>query len=154
MLYPPGVLGPYMELYEAEVDRFINYLRALDQNDLQAQATFAETTISIPKILTHVAHAGMAYAEDARGVIKGLEAKQKFTLNPDPIEAVLAIVPRMRDALDGAWDRTESELSKMIIDTPWGQKFSLDQMMEHAIVHIPWHHRQCKRVIASAKAGK
>jgi hypothetical protein len=95
----------------------------------------------------------MAYAEDARGAVKGLEAKKKIELSADLIEEVAGMVPRMTEALEGGWELGEQELAKMMIDTPWGQRFTLDQMMEHAIVHVLWHGRQCRRVVAKAKSG-
>jgi uncharacterized damage-inducible protein DinB len=148
--YPAGSLGTYMELYEAQVRELLHFLRGLSASDQAAKACFGETTVTVPQILEHVAHAGMAYAEDARGALKGPESKEKIQLPPDPLEAIANIVPRMRDALEGAWSLTDPQLAQIVIDTPWNQRFTLDQMLEHAIVHILYHRRQLKRVLQKA----
>src|SRR2546425_1036281 len=119
MAYPAGVLGTYMELYEAEVGTFVEYLRGLSREELQARAEFDGTVVTMEWILRHVAYAGLAYGEDGRGAVQGAEAMKKVKLSGDLVECIAASVPRMAEAMEGAWGKTEAEVSRMMIDTPW-----------------------------------
>lgn len=151
MTYPAGSLGTFMELYRDAVDDFIAWLATLSPEDLTAQAQFGEATVRIPDILSHVAGAGAAFARDARRAITGSDAKPAQKPPENLIERIRSIVPQMVAALEGGWHLSDPELAKMVIDTPWNQRFSLDQLLEHAIVHVLWHKRQGRRVIAKAR---
>ena len=146
--YPAGTLGTLMEIYQQAVDDFVAYLRARSPAEILASAEFNGQTIRITGILKHVAHAGFEYANDARrGLGKPLAAASAPS---DPIEAIVSIIPQMAEALEGVWHLTDPEIGKILIDEPWDVRYTLEQIIEHAIVHIPWHKRQCRRVLERA----
>src|SRR5262245_53002782 len=150
MTYPPGPLGVLMELYEAEVGEFLSYLRGLSREQRAASADFGGRVVTIEGILEHVVRAGVGYAQDARGAVQG--EKRELAVAGDRLEQIHSMVRLMGEAVDGAWDKSEDELNVTMIDTSWGQRFSLDQLMEHAIVHVLWHRRQCGRVVQKARS--
>jgi len=146
--YPAGTLGTLMELYQQAVDDFVVYLRARSPAEISASAEFSGQTIRITGILKHVAHAGFEYANDARrGLGKPLLAASAPS---DLIADIVSIIPQMAEALEGVWHLTDPEIGKILIDEPWDVRYTLEQIIEHAIVHIPWHKRQCRRVLERA----
>ena len=73
-------------------------------------------------------------AQDARSALH--EVKREIQAEGDWSQKIRSMVLAMAEALEGAWGKSEDELNEMMIDTSWGQRFSLDQLMEHAIVHV------------------
>ena len=146
--YPAGTLGTLMEIYQQAVDDFVVYLRARTPAEISASAEFNGQTIRIMGILKHVAHAGFEFANDAR---RGLgKALVEEPARADPIEDIVSIIPQMAEALKGFWHLTDPEIGEILIDEPWDVRYTLEQIIEHAIVHIPWHKRQCRRVLQRA----
>jgi len=146
--YPAGTLGTLMEIYQQAVDDFVAYLRACAPAELTASAEFNGQTIRIRGILEHVAHVGFEYANDAR---RGLgKALVEAAAPVDLIEDIVSIIPQMAEALEGFWHLTDPEIGEVLIDEPWNVRYTLEQILEHAIVHIPWHKRQCRRVLERA----
>ena len=87
-----------MELYEAEVDRFIEYLGGLSPQDLQARAEFAGQVVSIEEILAHVERSGLGYAQDARSALHGASGATGVG-EGEWIARLRSILPVMREAL-------------------------------------------------------
>jgi len=50
-------------------------------------------------------------------------------------------------ALEDKWAMSEDESERVTMPTPWGTTYTLEQMLEHAIVHILRHRRQIERLI-------
>ena len=61
-----------------------------------------------------------------------------------------AVVGRMAEALRGSWDLTDAQVDAATADTYWGTRYTLEQILDHAIVHILWHKRQVARVVRMA----
>ena len=139
-----------MELYSDVVDDFVKYLVELSPRERSAVAEFNGERISIDRVLKHVIDAGYWYAEYIKHALRRTKPTNDLTLDipRDPIDAIRSLIPRTAEVLEGFWDSTEKQLAGMIIETSWKQAFSVDQMFEHAIVHISWHKRQCQRIIA------
>lgn len=55
--------------------------------------------------------------------------------------------------LEGRWEMTEEEIERAIIHTGWGVTYDLEQLLEHAIVHILRHRRQIERFMLQEKTG-
>ena len=43
------------------------------------------------------------------------------------------------------------EIEKIKMPTPWGTTYTLEQMLEHAIVHILRHRRQIERLLQTTR---
>jgi uncharacterized damage-inducible protein DinB len=141
-----------MELYSGVIDDFTEYLDTLSPAELSASATFDGKSISMKSVLSHVVNSGCYYAENLKHALRG--KTPSFDLEPklpaDPLDSVRSLIPRTAEACEGFWAMTEAELARKTVMTSWKQTYSVDQLLEHAIVHILWHKRQCKRIIAFA----
>jgi hypothetical protein len=152
MSYPAGTLGTLMELYEQEVGEFVGYLRGLGEG-LAVSTVINEETVSVRGILRHVTESGYAYAAYARGAIKGqgITVPVEVPAFADPVEGVAAVVGRMAEALRGSWEMTDAQIEAAVAETYWGTRYNLEQILEHAIVHVLWHRRQVGRVVRMAR---
>jgi uncharacterized damage-inducible protein DinB len=112
---------------------------------------------SVQTIITHVERAGYGYADYIR---------EKFGIPPaTPAGSVVsceeaeARIDAMLDytvhTLDGRWEMPEDEVAAVAIDSRWGVRYDLEQLLEHAIVHILRHRRQIERLrqMASSNQG-
>jgi len=112
-------------------------------------ALLDENCRSIQTILTHVVSSGYGYAvyiQNSRGVnsirpekrsnptvqdyIKDLEEMFRFTIN---------VFENIGD------DELEQGDDSHKIQTGWGQRYDIEQLMEHAIVHVLRHRRQIEK---------
>jgi uncharacterized damage-inducible protein DinB len=50
--------------------------------------------------------------------------------------------------VEGRWEMTDEEIEKAAVDRGWGVIYNLEQLLEHAIVHILRHRRQIEKFIA------
>src|SRR4051794_38275653 len=107
MNYPAGTLGVLMELYEAEGERFIDYLRSLQPQDWQARAEFAGRMVSIEEVLAHVVGSGLGYADDARKALHGTSTATPAAGEGDRFAQIRGMVRAMGEAVDGAWEKSE-----------------------------------------------
>jgi uncharacterized damage-inducible protein DinB len=154
MGYPAGTLGTLMELYEGVVGQLAEYLGGLSAEERRAAAEFDGVRVTVEAILRHVVESGEVYARYAGEALRQEEYSIKLPGNVmvDPVRTVRAVVPAMAAALEGYWEMSDAEVEGVMVDTEWGARYSLDQLLEHAIVHILWHRRQLGRVVARAAA--
>jgi hypothetical protein len=50
--------------------------------------------------------------------------------------------------LEGRWEMPDEELAAVEIQAAWGPRYDVEQMLEHAIVHVLRHRRQIERFLA------
>lgn len=105
---------------------------------------------TLQAILSHVVHAGYGYATSI------LNYKSRQQSRPDKV--FHKSIQQYRDDLDRMFLFTvnvllpvrDTELEEMDqrlkIKTGWGQLYDIEQLMEHAIVHILRHRRQIERL--------
>ncbi|MDX1940766.1 MAG: hypothetical protein SFU99_09460, partial [Saprospiraceae bacterium] len=83
-----------------------------------------------------------------------VERKEQYDVN-DP-ETACAEFDKMLvytvGTLENKWNLTFEDVLKHEIKAFWGQVFDLEQMLEHAIVHILRHRRQIERFLLKMNA--
>ena len=110
---------------------------------------------SIQTILTHVVYAGGGYItfiENHTGYKKERPPKIFF----ENVNPYIEELNRMLDYTENFFVNNlsiqveETDNSKKI-NTSWGQRYDIEQLMEHAIVHILRHRRQLDKMKARIK---
>jgi uncharacterized damage-inducible protein DinB len=152
-IYRTGGLGALQDEYEkASIELFALLESMTEQEYLQERPQERESINSIQKIMTHVVGSAYSYANKIRTAI-GVEATVSF---PDSDLPLAEVIPALHQALDymaasfeGKWTMSEDDLDSITMPTPWNVVYSIDQMMEHAIVHILRHRRQIERILSS-----
>jgi hypothetical protein len=147
-----GAVGALLDIYEKALSDLKNLIADVTDTELTTVVD-AETKDanchSIQTILTHLVCSGYAYAIYVR-------KKQGEDLVFVP-KKKLQSVADYNVALDKMFDynvqmfadypnlEMEEAVHDKKITTNWGQVFDIDQLYEHAIMHILRHHRQIER---------
>lgn len=147
-----GAIGALLDEYERALLDLRKVLEEITDADLPIvldHQTADMNCKSIQTILTHVVHAGYGYAYS-------IHNRKEQTLKRPQKTAHLTVKEYLQD-LDGVFQFTltvfqtvqESEMEQhknaLKILTSWGQRYDIDQLMEHAIVHILRHRRQIEK---------
>ncbi|MBE5320655.1 DinB family protein [Pedobacter sp. MR2016-19] len=154
-----GAIAALIDEYKKAVDELIEVIEPITQQQLlktiEPESSNTDC-ISIQTILTHVTASMFSYAVYIENSI-GLE-----TIRPERLQfdQVAPYISRLREALkynEDFFNRNpeiimeEFDQSKKI-NTRWGQQYDVEQMLEHAIVHILRHRRQIKNALIRMKS--
>lgn len=147
-----GAVGALLDEYERAIGDLQIVLAGLSSAHLTTivdTETADQDCVSIQSILTHVLRAGHWYALEIlklQGESISFPANQLLD-STEKYQAELTEMFRFTERLFAKYPDIkleENDLSKKIL-TRWGQKYDVEQMMEHAIVHILRHRRQIER---------
>ena len=99
---------------------------------------------SVQTVTEHLVFSGYTYA----GYINKANGQDPLIFRSDITDPQQAIeeIDRMLDhteaAFNGMWHQTDEQLMQYSFATTWQVTYDLEQLMEHAIVHILRHRRQ------------
>jgi len=149
-----GAIGALLDEYEKALFELRNVLNTITDKELVVIAD-AETSdpdcASIQSILTHVIRAGYNYAIVIRKSFdEQIEYKKGETFETiSEFQDALPNMFRYNEMLfiDYPNLKLEEKIPKKKITTSWGQQYDVEQLYEHAIVHILRHRRQIERFI-------
>lgn len=148
-----GAIGALLDEYE----RALTDLKKVIENSTHEQLTRIidptakdENCISIQTILSHVVSSGFGYATSIYN-LKGHQKKRPDKIfhttgkeYSNDLDAVLVFTETvLNEFKEEELERHEEALK---IKSGWGQVYDVEQMMEHAIVHILRHRRQIERI--------
>lgn len=149
--YRPGALGALLDEYErvaAELRSVLlklpeaEYTRIIDPN------TNDENCRSAQPIMAHVISAGYGYAACIRSAFR-IEAERP----PKRLPAYDQVLPELEAMLaytlatfEGRWECSSVDIRNTVMRTSWHVTYDLEQMLEHAIVHVMRHRRQIEKL--------
>lgn len=150
--YRRGAIGALMDEYERAAGELRDLVARIPAEDFSRAAdpeTRDEHCRSVQTIMSHVVGAGYAYAgyiRDAFSIPTGDPARDSASREESlaRFDEMLAYTAR---TLDGRWEMPDEEITATVIETRWGVTYDLEQLLEHAIVHILRHRRQIERFI-------
>jgi uncharacterized damage-inducible protein DinB len=149
-----GAIGALLDEYERALRDLKNTIAPLSSNQLITVAdhqTTDEDCRSIQTILAHVVRSGYAYAVYIRNQQgENLAVPERQLL--DSIAAYQTALDQMfffniQTFADYPNLPVETKEQALKIRTNWGQFYDVEQLMEHAIVHILRHRRQIERML-------
>ncbi len=148
--YRKGATGALMDEYERAAFELKSVLQAIGETDYARVAdaeTENENCRSTQTIASHVVRAGYGYANYLREQFSMTIAPVENRQIPraevaDEIDKMLAYTV---ETLDGRWEMTEEEMMSAVIKARWGVTYDIEQLLEHAIVHVLRHHRQIEK---------
>jgi len=154
--YRKGPIGALMDEYEraaSELRRLAEQIPEDDAVRIVDSLTTDEACRSIQTIMSHVVNAGYGYADYLREVFsitstrppKGLLSRQESL---DQLDAMLEYTAQ---TLEGRWEMSDEEIMNTVIRSGWGVRYDVEQLLEHAVVHILRHRRQIERFISQGK---
>ena len=152
--YRPGAAGALLDEYERAINELREVLGTITAVQLTAIADAAATNpdcISIQTVLAHVVRSGYSYAVYILNHL-GIEATRPERVLRDTAAGYQQDLDHVfAFTLETFKNVQEQDLEQpdnaKKIQTSWDQIYDIEQLMEHAIVHILRHRRQVERFI-------
>lgn len=155
-----GAIGGLLDEYEKAVTELRDLLETITETELMTvvdPATKDPDCQSIQTILTHVVRAGYTYAIYVRKALgEALDFRERLPLNSiKEYQKELQLMFQYNEYLFKEYPdlplETFKQSDKML--TSWGQYYDIEQLFEHAIVHILRHRRQIERFLIILRAA-
>ena len=148
--YREGAVGALMDEYERAVWELRRLLERMNEDDL-ARVVDSETRDddcrSAQTIVSHVVNSGYGYADLLRKLFAAPSTRPPRALlsRGAALEQLDAILAYMAETLEGRWLMSDEELAGAVINTGWGVRYDIEQLLEHAVVHVLRHRRQIEK---------
>jgi uncharacterized damage-inducible protein DinB len=150
--YRPGAKGALLDIYEQAIYELKELIRDITSPALLTIVdpnTADENCRSVQTILSHVVHAGYGYATSIRN-LKGANIERPAKTFHDNVPEYLADLDDVFVYSEETFKTVEEQDLEPDVDAPtikstWGQVYDIEQITEHAIVHILRHKRQIER---------
>ncbi len=148
-----GAVGALIDIYEQVILDFKKVIEDIPDNMLTIvfdNHTTDENCKSIQTILSHVVSSGYGYATSIHN-LKGHNIKRPDkTFHLTTKEYLVDLTNVFIFTENIFLNITDSELEQndnsLKIKTVWGQLYDIEQLTEHAIVHILRHKRQIEKI--------
>jgi len=148
-----GAIGALLDVYEEAIFRLKDTIESTSDEALLKivdQNTKDDNCRSIQTVLSHVIHAGLGYATSIHNIhwhpITRPEKNFHYSTSAyiedlnNLFTYTKSILITIRE------DQLEQINNDLKILTTWGQLYDVEQIMEHAIVHVLRHTRQIERM--------
>ena len=152
--YRKGAVGALMDEYERAAFELKSIVQTIGEANYE-QILDAETTDddcrSIQTIMNHVIHAGYGYANGIR---------RQFSIPHEPIgkerrqiskseigQEIDKVLVYTVETLEGRWEMSYEEMEKVNIMRKENFSENLEQLLEHAVLHILRHRRQIEKFL-------
>jgi uncharacterized damage-inducible protein DinB len=152
--YRPGAVGALMDEYERAALELKSLVENIGEADY-ARIADAETKDadchSIQTMMNHVVHAGYGYANSIRRKIsmpfEPLGDERRRISQREIANEIDRVLAYTSDTLDGRWEMSYAELEEFVIERKAGFSENLEQLLEHAVLHILRHRRQIEKFL-------
>ena len=154
--YRKGGIGAVMDEYEKAAAELENLIKNISESDfikIVDTETNDEDCRSVQTIVSHVTNSGYGYANYIRDWFsipknspdRKLLSKDEFFIR---FKDMLAYTS---ETLEGKWEYSDDDIQKVKMIVRWGPHYDLEQLLEHAVVHILRHRRQIEKFVAAGK---
>ena len=154
--YRKGGIGAVMDEYERAAEEFKNLIGNISESDfikIVDTETKDDDCRSVQTIISHVTNSGYGYANYIRdwfGISKNSPERRLLSKNDFPDEFT-KMIAYTSETLEGKWEYSDEDIQKVKMDVRWGPQYDLEQLLEHAVVHILRHRRQIEKFGAQEK---
>jgi len=155
-----GGVGAMMDEYERATAELATLLRGISDEEFVRPRDFEtqdEDCKSIQTILRHVVRAGYGYA----GYIRENYGEKVTRIDPplptrlESLEGLKEMLAYTVATLEDKWELPYEDIAAVQMRVRWGVVYDLEQLLEHAIVHILRHRRQTERFLTEPRfAGR
>lgn len=152
-VYRKGAIGALLDEYERAIGDLIKVIEGIPDNVLITIVdphTSDDNCRSVQTILSHVVHAGYGYATSIHNLKGHNKTRPEKTFHStvskyiDDLNNVFAFTEKIFGEFTD--DEMEPLNNPLKIQSTWGQLYDVEQMTEHAIVHILRHRRQLEKI--------
>ena len=149
-----GAIGALMDEYERvslELKNLIGQIPETDFDKTVDSVTKDEDCRSVQTIISHVVNSGFGYANYIRdwfSIPKSSPERRLILQKNFPVE-LDKMIAYMVETLQTKWEYSDEEIMKVKMIVRWGPQYNLEQLLEHAVVHILRHRRQIEKFISA-----
>ncbi|MFI5237059.1 MAG: DinB family protein [Ignavibacteriales bacterium] len=154
--YRKGGLGAVMDEYERAATEFKNLIENISVSDyikIVDTETKDEDCRSVQTIVSHVTNSGYGYANYIRdwfSIPKSSPERRLLSQN-EFIAEFKRMINYSSETLESKFEYTDEEVMKVKMNVRWGPQYDLEQLLEHAVVHILRHRRQIEKFVTAGK---
>ncbi len=104
---------------------------------------------SIQTVTFHIVQSGYTYANYIQSISNNnwLEYKSSMTTTKVAINEIEKMLEYTKISFHDNWYKSNKEIEKYSFETRWGVTYDLEQLLEHAIVHVLRHRRQVENFL-------
>jgi uncharacterized damage-inducible protein DinB len=150
--YRKGAIGAMMDEYERASLELKSIVEKVNEEDYERIAdtdTKNEDCRSIQTVMSHVVFSGFEYFNIFREQLslKAESIENEQISHAEIGDRIINMLSSTEKTLDGNWELKNEEIDKLVSIMPWGTPYNLEQILEHAIVHILRHRRQIDKFL-------
>lgn len=149
--YRQGAIGALLDEYERaiiDLQQVISHVSNTQLTTIADHTTTDPDCVSIQTVLHHVVNSGFGYATYIQKLKNPDVIRPKTNLRPSTTDYYNDLNQMFAFTLDTFANMSDEEAEKSEkIHSPWGIIYDIEQLMEHAIVHILRHRRQIEKFI-------
>lgn len=150
--YRKGAIGALMDEYERaalELKMLVNEITPSEFVRIIDNQTSDEDCRSVQTIISHVVRAGYGYADYIRYLFSISSTRPTIELlnQNESMKHIELMLEYTIQTLDGKWEMSDEVIVRTTIHSLWGVKYDLEQLLEHAIVHVLRHRRQIEKLM-------
>ena len=150
--YQKGPVPSLLNVYKNILFEFITFLKSVDNKQFMSivdKETEDKDCYSIQTIVSHIINSGFGYAHYIRLALNVESERPDYKLiSIDEIETSLTNVYKFTEDTFAYKNITYNEVDLKIVKTPWNDDlYSIESILEHAIVDILRHKNQIARFI-------
>nr|MCU0405743.1 DinB family protein [Ignavibacteriaceae bacterium] len=151
--YRKGAIGALMDEYERAAEELKDLVSNIGETDfvkIVDAKTKDEDCRSVQTIVSHVINSGYGYANYIRDwfAIPKSSPERRLIPQKDFERELNKVLVYNVETLQDKWELSDDEIMKVKIISRHGPSYDIEQMLEHAIVHILRHRRQIEKFIA------
>jgi uncharacterized damage-inducible protein DinB len=155
--YRKGAVGVMMDEYERAAAEFRSIIAGLTEEQytrIVDAETADENCRSVQTVMSHVVFGGYGYANYIRGAfsIEKNSPARRILAHAESLAEFDSMLAYTVATLDGRWEMPDDQIEAVSMTVHWGPTYDLEQLLEHAIVHILRHRRQIDKWGLSAEA--
>ncbi|WP_187696415.1 DinB family protein [Xanthovirga aplysinae] len=150
-----GMLGALMDEYERaslDLKNILSNLSLGQFEEIKDPHTQDKDCKSIQTVICHVVQSGYTYANYIKSVYSTEWLEYDHLIN-SPMEGIQELDKMLEytiQSLEDKWDKPMEEIQSWEFKTRWGVTYDIEQLMEHAIVHILRHRRQIENFLKTS----
>jgi hypothetical protein len=151
-----GALGALIDEYERALGALRALLGTISDSAFaltRDRETRDDDCRSVQTVIAHVISSGYGYADMIRSAIGTHSTRPAAGLSSRAasVDELAALIPYIEDTLRDRWALSYEEISSIRIQARWGPSYDLEQLLEHAIVHVLRHRRQIERLLGEPR---
>lgn len=159
--YRKGGIGALMDEYERaafELKALVESVGEADYTRIADAETQDSDCLSIQTMMNHVVHAGYGYANGIRRkfeIAHTAQGDERPQISHAEIGAEIdKVLAYTEETLEDLWEMSYEEMNKTLIIDRASFQENIEQLLEHAVMHILRHRRQVDKFLLKFAAEK